>query len=219
MTTNIIDQGNTSPLPTDLSQVTTDALKARLAQQMELTAQHLQEMAYIWVELEHRGVDLSELRTGLTDYLGKIASGELDARAVVQFAGSRQLLRYLSTLPIAEQHALVERGMVELVLPGSGDTTTRKLTHLSSSEVTQVFGHGIVRDTQAQRQLLESKSSIQKADRKRNDKKHAARIAYNRLEVGGQAVYADGKPLKADDLLALLSDHYGVNLADALAGR
>jgi len=203
----------------DLAAFSTDDLKARLAQQMTLTAQHLQEMAYIWVELEHRGVDLSELRTGLTDYLGKIASGELDARAVVQFAGSRQLLRYLSTLPITEQQALVERGTVELVLPGSGDTTTRKLTHLSSSEVTQVFGHGILRDTQAQRQLLESKSSIQKVGRKRAANKQSARIAYNRLEIDGQPVYAGGKPLKAEDLLALLSDHYGVNLGEALGGR
>lgn len=205
-----------SAVQSELAALPTEALKARLAQQMTLTAQHLQEMAYIWVELEHRGVDLSELRTGLTDYLGKIASGELDARAVVQFAGSRQLLRYLSTLPITEQQALVERGTVELVLPGSGDTTTRKLTHLSSNEVTQVFGHGIVRDTQTQRQLLESKSSTQKVGRKRTANKQAARIAYNRLEIDGQPVYAGGKPLKAEDLLALLSDHYGVNLGEAL---
>lgn len=206
-------------LPAELAAMTTEALKSKLAQQMTLTAQHLQEMAYIWVELEHRGVDLSELRTGLTDYLGKIANGELDARAVVQFAGSRQLLRYLATLPMAEQQALVERGTVELLLPGSGETTTRKLTHLSSSEVTQVFGHGIVRDTHAQRQLLEGKASTKKAGRKGKANKQTARIAYNRLEVDGQTVYAGGKPLKAEDLLALLSDHYGVDLGQALATR
>lgn len=213
---DITTNTNSGNVPSELTALPTEALKARLADQMKMTAQHLQEMAYIWVELENRGVDLSELRTGLTDYLGRIASGELDARAVVQFAGSRQLLKYLATLPIAEQKTLVERGTVELLLPDSGETTTRKLTHLSSSEVTQVFGHGVVRDTSAQRQLIDSKRSVQKVERKRTKRQPSARITHNRLEVDGQTVYAGGKPLKADDLLALLSEHYGVNFADSL---
>jgi len=202
----------------DLATIATDALKRRLAQQMELSARHLVEMAAIWTELERRGEDLSALRTGLTDYLPRIAAGELDAQAVVQFAGNRQLLRYLATLPIDRQQQLIEQGEIEVVLPESGERGRRKLAHLSGREVNQVFGQGIVRTPEQQAQLIESKRATRAAKPKADRSSEAMRLRYGTLEVDGERVTSGGKPVRAEQLLSLLSDHYGVNLAD-LVGR
>lgn len=201
--------------PLDITQETTQALKRRLAHQMELSARHLMDMASIWTELERRGEDLSALRTGLTDYLPKIAAGELDAQAVVMFAGNRQLLRYLCTLPVSQQQHLIERGSIELYLPESQQVTPRKLSQLSGREVTQVFGHGLVRSASEQQQLVESKASVRKA-RKPKNRAPAARIHYGTLEIDGERVYADGQPLKAEQLLDMLSQYYNADLAKAL---
>lgn len=213
---NDITQHQEVGLPEDYAGVATDVLKRRLADQMELSARHLVEMAAIWTELERRGVDLSALRTGLTDYLPRIAAGDLDARAVVQFAGNRQLLRYLATLPVDRQQALIDQGEVEIVLPQSGEHSRRKLAHLSGSEVTQVFGHGLVRTPRQQAQLLESKRATKAATAKRRDSAEGVRLHYGTLEVDGERVTAGGRQIKADQLLELLSDYYGVDLHTAI---
>lgn len=204
-------------LPSNLAQEATSTLRQRLAQQMELSARHLVEMASIWTELERRGEDLSALRTGLTDYLPRIAAGELDAAAVVRFAGNRQLLRYLSTLDIERQQELISADTIELVLPESGDTTIRKLAHLAGREVTQVFGHGIVRSPDEQRQLIDSKRATKKAVSKRVARKtESLQLRYGILEADGERVSANGKAVRAEDLLDMLSKHYGVDLAAAI---
>lgn len=215
----LIEQGRGQDLTSDIQTMGTDALKKRLAQQMELTAHHLMEMATIWTELENRGEDLSALRTGLTDYLPKIAAGELDAQAVVQFAGNRQLLRYFATLPVERQRQLCAAGVVDIVLPESGTTTQRKLAHLSGREVTQVFGQGIIRNVQEQAQLLESKAATDRAllERKASKAKTAVRITHGALEVDGERVKAANQPLKTEQLLEVLSKHYGVDLMKVVA--
>lgn len=201
--------------PLDITQETTQALKRRLAHQMELSARHLVEMASIWTELERRGEDLSALRTGLTDYLPKIAAGELDAQAAVMFAGNRQLLRYLCTLPVSQQQRLIEQGSVEIYLPESQQVTPRKLSQLSGREVTQVFGHGLVRSVSEQKQLAQSKASVRKA-RKPKNSTPAARIHCGTLEIDGERVYAAGQPLKAEQLLDMLSQYYNADLTRAI---
>lgn len=207
-------------LPADLTQVATDAFKRRLAEQMELSARHLMAMATIWTELVRRGEDLSALRTSLTDYLPKIAAGELDAQAVVQFAGNRSAAAALFHHFAARSAGhLLSVSEVDLVLPESGETTRRKLAHLTGSEVTLVFGHGLVRKPDDQARLLASKTATQRVKRKRSIGRQAARIHYGALEVDGTRVYADNRPLRADQLLDLLSQHYGVDLAEAVAPK
>lgn len=216
---NVIEQPSSQVVSPEIRTMATDALKKRLAQQMELTAHHLVEMATIWTELESRGEDLSALRTGLTDYLPKIAAGELDAQAVVQFAGSRQLLRYLSTLPVERQRQLCAEGVVDIILPETGTATRRKLAHLTGREVTQVFGHGIVRNLADQQRLLDTKAATDRAqaERKAKKSKQAVRITHGALEVDGQRVKTSQQSVKAEQLLDALSKHYGVDLAAVVA--
>lgn len=200
----------------ELVDLTTEHLKRRLAEQMELSARHLVEMALIWTELENRGEDLSALRTSLTDYLPKIATGSLDAQAVVQFAGNRQLLRYFATLPIERQRELLDDGDVVIVLPASKNTTHRKLASMTGQEVTQVFGHGLVRSVDDQKRLLESKEKTRSATPKKSKATPAARIRYGSLEVDGERVQAGGKSLTAAQMLDMLSKHYGVDLTSMI---
>lgn len=217
---NDVTPNRDADMSPDLATLTTAQLKHHLAHQMELSAHHLVKMASIWTELERRGEDLSALRTSLTDYLPQIASGDLDAQAVVQFAGNRQLLRYLATLPVERQHALLEDGSITLVLPHSREATPRKLAHLSGQEVTQVFGHGIVRSPDEQQRLLDSKASVSKAAKAGGSKtKPAARLCRGTLEVEGKRVKAGGEPLTAERMLDMLSRHYGVDLSSAVDGR
>lgn len=201
----------------ELASMTTDYLKQRLAEQMELSARHLVEMATIWAELERRGEDLSALRTGLTDYLPRIAAGTLDARAVVQLAGNRLLLRHFAMLPLDQQQTILGHGEVEVVLPESREVTQRKLAYLSAQEVRQVFGKGQLRSPAEQERIISG--ADQASPKRATARKPAARIHYGTLEVDGKRITASGKPLSAQQMLALLSDHYGVDLQEVVNGQ
>lgn len=201
----------------DLAGMTTDYLKQCLAEQMELSAKHLVEMATIWAELERRGEDLSALRTGLTDYLPRIAAGTLDARAVVQLAGNRLLLRHFAMLPLDQQQTILGLGEVEVVLPESREVTQRKLAYLSAQEVRQVFGKGQLRSPVEQERIINGTG--QPRPKRATARKPAARIHYGTLEVDGKRITASGKPLSAQQMLALLSEHYGVDLQEVVNGQ
>ena len=72
--------------PQVLGSMSTQQLRAALAQSLTISARHLAYLASVWGELEKRGEDLSDLRTGLAVYLPQIAAGRLDADAVIRFA-------------------------------------------------------------------------------------------------------------------------------------
>ena len=60
----------------------TAELRAELASAIGLTAKHLLHLAAIWAELEHRGEDLTDLRTGIGAYLPEIAAGSVVPEAI-----------------------------------------------------------------------------------------------------------------------------------------
>src|SRR5882724_9369466 len=61
-----------------------DTLRRELSRALTVSAEHLIYLAQVWRELERRGEDLSDLRSGLGAYLPLIASGRLAAEAVVR---------------------------------------------------------------------------------------------------------------------------------------
>lgn len=69
--------------------MTIQDLKAELAKTLSITAEYLMYIAAIWRELESRGEDLSELRHGVMTYIPLIATNQLDARLVVNYAGQK----------------------------------------------------------------------------------------------------------------------------------
>lgn len=101
----------------DLSQHSTESLREALAHTIEVSALHIVRMALIWKELDRRGVDLSDLRRGLFEYLPAIAAGRLDAHLVVRLAGKPSLLRRVQQLPLQQQRALADRGTVAITRP------------------------------------------------------------------------------------------------------
>lgn len=144
---------------TRLQQLETPALRAELARALTVTAESVAYLAAVWRELEGRGEDLSDLRTGLGSYLPLIAAGQLDPEAVVRFAGQRTLLRSVATLPIAEQRRLARGGPIRiLTIDPSGEFATRELpaTQLTASMARLVFDEGRLRTADEQRAILDS---------------------------------------------------------------
>jgi hypothetical protein len=134
--------------------IPTPRLRDELARALEVTAAHLQRLAAIWRELEHRGEDLSDLRSGLWAYMPLIASGRLRAELVVQYAGHSMLLRRIADLPMADQDRLLRDRTVPLVERGTDGRFRERvvpLTHLKSTQVAQVFGAGKIRAPGEQR--------------------------------------------------------------------
>lgn len=140
-----------------LANLSTQLLREELARALTLSAQTLQRLAIIWQELERRGEDLSDLRTGLASYLPLIAAGQLDAEVVVRFAGNKTLLGSISRLPVSEQHRLATGGNVEILTfaeDGSEIVTPVPAHALSATQARQIFADGWIRKPDEQRAVV-----------------------------------------------------------------
>lgn len=105
-----------------------------------------------------RGVDLSELRSGLIAYFPAIAAGAVAPEAVLRFAGNPNLLRAVSELSPDEQTKLAGGEPLTVVVRHGGSLTHRKLpAHaLSAAQIRQVFGNRCIRTETEQIARLES---------------------------------------------------------------
>ncbi|OWY39355.1 hypothetical protein CEK28_08525 [Xenophilus sp. AP218F] len=154
----LILAGEALPTPAELNNLSSQMLREELAKSIELSARHLMRLAAIWMELERRGEDLSDLRVGLAAYLPHIAAGQLSADAVLRFAGQRTLLNMVATLPIDEQQRLARGGAVKLLTQNPDgdiveiDTPAHALT---AAQVRQVFDQGKIRTPAEQRPRLQ----------------------------------------------------------------
>ena len=104
-----LDTALSTPARLDLERlrtISTEQLRAELAQALGLTARHLLYLAAVWRELERRGEDLSDLRSGIGVYLPAIAAGSVLPETVVRFAGKPTLLRAVAALTPDEQRRL-----------------------------------------------------------------------------------------------------------------
>lgn len=140
----------------DLSRVATEDLRRELAQAIGITAKTLGYLAHIWRELESRGEDLSDLRTGLMAYLPLIADGRLEPELVVRCAGQAMLLKAASEIPLPEQRRLLDEGAVVAEIDHDGEIVEvrRPLEHLSSADTRRLFSGTTLRTPQEQARLL-----------------------------------------------------------------
>lgn len=100
----------------DLSSLTTAQLEDRLASALGRTAEGIAEMAACVRELESRGEDLARLKLAIMPYLRRIAQGQLLPQVVVSYAGSRQLLDAIASLPLSDQQHLLDVGTVKVAV-------------------------------------------------------------------------------------------------------
>lgn len=147
------------PAPADLAGMTNQQLRTALAQSLTMSAKHLAYLAAIWGELERRGEDLSDLRTGLAVYLPQIAAGRLDANAVIRFAGQPTVLRSIMGMPLERQRALA-RGEPVKVLTAAPDGTYSAAElpayTLTAAQARMVFDGDKIRSPEEQRASLEA---------------------------------------------------------------
>lgn len=138
----------------------TSELRAELAAQLTITAQNLLRLAAIWRELERRGENLADLRGGLWTYMPMIADGRLRAELVIRLAGHTMLLRRLTALTPAQQDELLRDETVILVEYDGEAFSERRVpvTHLRSTEVSQVIGDEGIRPPEAQRRAAVARS-------------------------------------------------------------
>lgn len=153
---------------TELQAMSTEQLRGELARSLQLNAAQLLHLAAVWRELERRGEDLTDLRSGMGAYLPMIAGGRLAADAVVKFAGQPTLLRAMFDLPLDLQQELVNgKPLPVLGLDTAGNPRVTELPaySLTAAQVRQVFGPARIRDQREQEAVLVQTVTRKKAAR------------------------------------------------------
>ncbi|MFZ7136641.1 hypothetical protein ACLSZP_09615 [Avibacterium avium] len=146
-----------------ISAMSVDDLKNELAKTLTVTAEYLGYVAAIWQELEFRGEDLSHLRHGMMTYIPLIATKQLDARLVVNYAGQKTLLSSLSRLPIEQQQKLIASNIIDVVdIDADNKQVIKKiaLSDLTAAQIYQVLGDGEIKRPDQQYQNLLVKQKI-----------------------------------------------------------
>lgn len=129
-----------------------------------------------------------------------IAAGQLDAEAVVRFAGNKTLLTAVSRLPVPEQHRLATGGEVDiLTIDQDGNEIVRPTpAHLlKATQVRQIFGEGWVRNTEEQRAVIDQP----RQPSRRKNQKISVDHKTGDIKVGRQRV-------SPSELFAALVDRY-----------
>ena len=149
----------TIPTAAELSKWTTDELRQDLANCLSLTAATLTRAAAVFVELERRGEDLTELRKGWGWTFPMIADGRLAAEAVVRFCGMPTHLRALVGLPLDQQRKIAAGEPIEVVMRDDPKTTVQiPLKQIRADILPVVFQNGEVMPPAAQRVNLRAQA-------------------------------------------------------------
>ena len=106
----------------DLTGLSKETLYQLLQKWSERTAQHFLKLAWIVLELESIGEDLSHVKLGIVHWLRLIGFGQLEPEVLVHFYGRDLLVKNISRLPRPDQAMLAAGGKVQMVVPGSPDT-------------------------------------------------------------------------------------------------
>ena len=137
--------------------MSTEQLKSELANGLTMTAQGLSHLSVIWMELESRGVDLSDLKNGIARTLPLIGRGLLAAEAVVSFAGRPAVLKFLEGMDIEEQRRIANGRLIPCVIPGDNDVVRLPLTRIPSGSLRYLFHDGKLRSP-AEQKLARAKN-------------------------------------------------------------
>lgn len=196
-------------------QASTEILRAELVRAISITARGLAYLAVVWAELERRGEDLSDLRTGLALYLPQIASGRLDPEAVVHFAGQKTVLKFIATLSREEQQRLSKGANVQIIdVTEEGEIVEKFLPAraLTAAQATQVFDDGRIRSVAEQREQFDNQLlRLKNSSRRRQPKIHFDR------KINSYII--DRHKIKLVDLIAVTDPLDRVVISELFSGK
>ena len=190
------------PTPYELGAMSTQHLREKLAQSLTMTAQHLHLLSLIWAELEKRGENLDDLRTGLAVYMPQIAAGRLDANAVIRFAGQPTVLKSLAMLPIDEQAQLASGKVIDVLTvnaEGQYDNTPMPAYALTAAQARMIFNGDKILSVQEQRAKLEAA----RVSKKMRVKAGTCRVRY---DAGADVVRVGNTSATVGEITAALSE-------------
>ena len=188
-----------------LSAMSTDDLKRELARGLSITADYLRYLSTVYQELVRRGIDVSDLRHGLMEYLPAIANKLMHPELVINYAGQKTLLSALSRLPYDVQDNLAQTGHVTIAKT-DGDMPQEvqvSLYDLSAADVYRVFADGYIRTPQEQyKQMVLSKPP----------KKTARKTSNVKIDKDTGMVKISSNVVEPKLLLTVLGEMYGLDL-------
>lgn len=189
-----------------LANLSTDILKQEFAKSLKITADRLAYMANIYLELSKRGVDLSGLKGGLIEYMPLIASNQIDARLVVEYAGNKTLLASLSKLTMDEQQKLIDNPSLSIVSMGDDKSQVVTKVNLHEIKASDIFlaidpAKGQVRNSEEQYQILLIKN--------KTSKKKSKNRKVNKVKIDGEYIVVANYDINIKSVLQALSDATG----------
>lgn len=184
-------------------------LKRELARGLEITAERLKYVATIWQELHRRGEDLSDLRSGLMEYIPLIATQQVDPNLVIACAGHKTLLSALSRLPISKQNEIAKNGGVSIAhLDENGEKVIveKTLANLRVEDIYYAFGDGYVRNASEQIKLRLKHSVKPKAQKK---PRKTSNIRFN---DDGATMRIGTNTVSIEQLIETLSERFNIEI-------
>ncbi len=195
-----------------------EQLKAELSQSLKITSDYLVYMSLIWNELNRRGVDLSELKSGLFQYIPLIATNQLEAALVVEFAGNKTLLSALSRLPIDQQKEIAISKKIPFVELGDSlemIETELDLMTAKPRQIYQVLGGEVgFRDTNQQYLYLKSKNNLKRHPKKR-PRTTLSNLQYD--ENNEYLLLGDDHRVKVEKLLDSIGELYNIDMFEVMS--
>lgn len=125
------------------------SLLSQLHECLAMTVGSIVKLAAIVRRLELLEVNVVELRIPNMAYFRKIAHGGMLPALFINLAGSPQVMRRVSRLPIPDQQKIVDGESMKVMLRG-GDHLMISVTDMTGSQVTQVFAGDHIRSESQQ---------------------------------------------------------------------
>lgn len=188
----------------DMQNLSVQGLREELAKSIAITAHSIAYLANVWRELERRGEDLSDIKSGLISYLPMVAAGRLQPEAVVHFAGRAMLLKRISALPPQQQLALANGERIPVVIEQDGELVEQQLQadEIPSQLLAQVFTDGGVRPVTEQQLLAAVKVAVK--GKKKTKKSAAGRPVKIQIDMAKNLMMAGKAELRLSDVIAAM---------------
>ena len=189
-----------------------NALLNEFKNSLSLTVFHLQKMAVIWGILTSRGIDLSEYKKGLIEFVPLIADNKLLPQFVTDFAGQRNLINHVSKIPLDEQEKLLKHGIVQklsILEDGTELINDLSLHEIRSDELYQIFDKNGLRSIEEQRLLI--MKHLPNVKNKKKPKLKSYRKA-SLDDTGEFLILGNDARIEMSKILDLVSEIYGVEI-------